>query len=114
MKIRNVFNEEFIGSIKEMCENFGKDHDVPIPKIEIIRLQYPTFKWKRMISEETFNQIIENGPNDVFIDNAGIIWEFCEIRRNRPVYKKVWVIEGEKYPYTEDYQSLIREIEEKR
>ena len=67
-----------------------------------------------MISEETFNRIIKNGLDDVFIDNAGIIWEFCEIRRNKSVYKKVWMIDGHKYPYTEDYQSLIKEIEEKR
>lgn len=65
---------------------------------------------EKVISKETFNQIIENGPNDVFIDNAGIIWEFYEIRRNKPVYKKVWVIDGNKYDYTEDYQSLVREI----
>ena len=64
-----------------------------------------------MISKEVFNQIIENGPNDVFIDNAGIIWEFCEIRRNKPVYKKVWVINGDKYDYTEDYQELVAEEE---
>lgn len=63
-----------------------------------------------MISEEVFNQIIENGPNDVFIDNAGIIWEFCEIRRNKPVYKKVWIIDGNKYDYTEDYNELVKEV----
>lgn len=67
-----------------------------------------------MISKETFNQIIENGPNDVFIDNAGIIWEFYEIKRNKPVYKKFWVIDGNKYDYTEDYQELIKNIEEER
>lgn len=66
---------------------------------------------EKMISKETFNQIIENGPNDVFIDNAGIIWEFCEIRRNKPVYKKVWVVDGNKYDYTEDYQELVREVD---
>jgi len=67
-----------------------------------------------MISEDTFNRIIKNRLDDVFIDNAGIIWEFCEIRRNKSVYKKVWMIDGHKYDYTEDYQSLVREIEEKR
>ena len=42
--IENGLSEEFISTIKEMCENFGKDYDVPAPKIEIIRLPYPTFK----------------------------------------------------------------------
>lgn len=69
-----------------------------------------------MITEKVFNQIIKNGPNDVFIDNAGIInvgiiWEFCEIRRNKLVYKRFWVIDGNKYNYTEDYNELVKEVD---
>jgi len=63
-----------------------------------------------MISKETFNRIIENRLDDVFIDNAGIIWEFCEIRRNKSVYKKVWMIDGHKYDYTEDYNELVAKV----
>lgn len=77
----------------------------------VSEISFKAFKVRRMISKEVFNQIIENGPNDVFIDNAGIIWEFCEIKRNKPVYKKVWVIDGNKYDYTEDYNELVKEVD---
>lgn len=60
-----------------------------------------------MISKETFNQIIENGPNNIFIENAGIIWVFYEIKHNKPVYKKHWVVDGIKYDYTEDYNEFL-------
>lgn len=60
-----------------------------------------------MISKETFEKIIENGPNELFIDGVGLLWVLYEIKRNRPVYKKYWIVDGKKYPYTEDYEEYI-------
>jgi len=28
------------------------------------------------------------------------------------LHKKVWIVEGKKYPYTEDYESFAKEIKE--
>lgn len=65
-----------------------------------------------MISKETFDQIIENGPNALFIKGAGIIWRLYEIKHNKPVYKKYWIVDGIKYDYTENYEELKRFIED--
>lgn len=51
-----------------------------------------------MISKEVFNQILDNGPNELFVENAGIIWKLYEIKHNKPVYKKYWIVDGKNIP----------------
>ena len=59
-----------------------------------------------MITERTFEELLKNGPNDNFIDGSGIIWKFKEMKRNKPVYDKCWIVGDKEYPYTEDYNEL--------